>query len=319
VPFAAREFPAEPAGRLRHTAGVVPLRTLWWFWLLVAAPWACTPVASPPAVERMAAVAAAPAVDAERAAKLLLAALDGEALYTLADGTKPVSEGFWHGWVRVDAPDLAEVEAVRAALAPLRTDDLYADVTVFDAVHDGKRAAQAFVVDRRALAAALTKHAAFFAPYGLAPSAHPCEVMAVVERMPKLDRHRGHGLLFGYPVHAVDFFVAVADTPGEGGKPAPRRFVQIPTFASPTGRFVYAVPPDAPDRPEDVALRARTEPVLARWRELRAGLAVDDVAALRAAVATLRRECAGRAAVGVAGNQSAAALRPLAFAEGWPH
>jgi hypothetical protein len=125
--------------------------------------------------------------------------------------------------------------------------------------------------------------------------------------------------LFGYPVHAVDFFVAVADTPGEGGKPAPRRFVQIPTFASPTGRFVYAVPPDAPDRPEDVALRARTEPVLARWRELRAGLAVDDVAALRAAVATLRRECAGRAAVGVAGNQSAAALRPLAFAGGWPH
>jgi hypothetical protein len=95
--------------------------------------------------------------------------------------------------------------------------------------------------------------------------------------------------------------------------------VQIPTFASPTGRFVYAVPPDAPDRPEDQALRARTEPVLARWRELRAGLAVDDVAALRAAVATLRRECAGRAAVGVAGNQSAAALRPLAFAGGWPH
>jgi Kef-type K+ transport system membrane component KefB len=50
-----------------------------------------------------------------------------------------------------------------------------------------------------------------------------------------------------------------------------------------------------------------------------AAAAVDDVAALRAAVATLRREFAGRAAVGVAGNQSAAALRPLAFAEGWPH
>jgi hypothetical protein len=140
--------------------------------------------------------------------------------------------------------------------------------------------------------------------------------MAVVERMPKLDRHRGYGLLFGYPVHAVDFFVAVADEPREGGKPAPRRFVQIPTFASPTGRFVYAVPPDAPDRPEDLALRARTEPVLARWRELRAGLAVDDFAALRAAVATLRREFAERAAVGVAGSPRAAALRPLALAGG---
>jgi hypothetical protein len=122
--------------------------------------------------------------------------------------------------------------------------------------------------------------------------------------------------LFGYPVHAVDFFVAVADTPGEGGKPAQRRFVQIPTFASPTGRFVYAVPPDAPDRPEDQALRARTEPVLARWRELRAGLDVGDLAALRAAVATLRREFAERVAVGVAGKPRAVALRPLAFAGG---
>jgi hypothetical protein len=314
VPFAAREFPAEPAGGSRHTARVIPLRTVWLFWLLAAASWACTPVGPALALEPLAAAAAAPAVDAQRAARLLLAALDGEALYTLADGTKPVSEGFWHGWVRVDAPDLAEVEAVRAALAPLRSDELYADVAVFDAVHDGKRAAQAYVVDRRALAAALTRHAAFFAPYGLAPSAHPCEVMAVVERMPKLDRHRGYGLLFGYPVHAIDFFVAVADEPREAGKPAPRRFVQIPTFASPTGRFVYAVPPDAPDRPEDVALRARTEPVLARWRELRAGLAVDDFEALRAAVATLRREFAGRAAVGGAGSPRAAALRPLALA-----
>jgi hypothetical protein len=278
----------------------MPRRLLPLAWFLVAALAAC---AAPDAV--------AP-VHAERAAKLLLAALDGEALYTLADGTKPVSEGFWHGWVRVDAPDLTEVEAVRAALAPLRTDELYADVAVFDAVHDGKRAAQAFVVDRRALAAALARHAAFFAPYGLAPSAHPCEVMAVVERMPKLDRHRGHGLLFGYPVHAVDFFVAVAEAPGEGGKPAPRRFVQIPTFASPTGRFVYAVPPDAPDRPEDLALRARTEPVLARWRELRAGLDLGDVAALQAAVATLRREFAGRAVV-AAGRRSVAAT-PVALA-----
>ena len=32
--------------------------------------------------------------------------------------------------------------------------------------------------------------------------------LAVVERLPKLDRHRGLGLLFGYPQHAIEFFLA---------------------------------------------------------------------------------------------------------------
>jgi hypothetical protein len=223
-------------------------------------------------------------------ASVLLTALDGEALFTLASGLKPVSEGFWQRWIDVAAPDLGPVATTRAALQPWRTDELWADVHVFHQVHDGKRAALAYVVDRRALSALLRREQAFFAPHGLLPDTHPAEVMAVVERMPPLDRHRGQGLLFGYPRHAIEFFVAAA-ADGDG-KPSPRRFVQIPTFASPTGRFVYAVAADADEHADDVTLREHAAVQLARYRELRGGSRLDDPVVLQNLVAALRTEFA---------------------------
>jgi hypothetical protein len=233
-----------------------------------------------------------PRTIASDAAPTLLAALDGEALYTLASGLKPVSEGFWQTWIEVDAPELEAVARVRRALAAWRTESLWADVHVFHQVHDGKRAALAYVVDRTALAALIAREARFFAGYGLMPDTHPSEVIAVVERMPPLDRHRGQGLLFGYPQHAIDFFVAAEAAKPADGKPLPRRFVAIPTFAAATGRFVYAVAAGAPDRAEDAALAAAAAPILARWRELRQSIRTEDPTALSGAVAVLRREFA---------------------------
>lgn len=225
-------------------------------------------------------------------ARVLLAALDSEALYTIAGGLKPVSEGFWHGNVNTAQPDLAAMSAARAALAPWRNDTLWADVHVFHDAHDGKRAARGYVVDRHALAELLREQAAFFAPFGLGPDTHPAEVLAVVERLPKLDRHRGLGLLFGYPQHAIEFFLAAEVARDAGSTPAPRRFVQIPAFVSPTGRFVYAVGKDDPERAEDRALAAEAAPRLQRYRELRAEVREDDAEALLALTRRLRQEFA---------------------------
>lgn len=230
-------------------------------------------------------------------ARVLLAALDSEALYTIAGGLKPVSEGFWHGNVHDEQPDLAAVSAARAALAPWRNDTLWADVHVFHDAHDGKRAARGYVVERRALAELLHAHAAFFAPFGLGPDTHPAEVMAVVERLPKLDRHRGLGLLFGYPQHAIEFFLAAEIAREAGTEPAPRRFVQIPAFVSPTGRFVYAVGKDDPERAEDRELAAAAAPRLQRYRELRAEVREDDAEALLALTRQLQQEFAPAAAL----------------------
>ncbi len=241
------------------------------------------------------------------AAARLREALDGEALYTFAGGLKPLSCGFWHTSIDVAAPDLATVRAVRAQLAACRDEALWADVTVFHEAHGeggGRRFAQAYVADRAAVARLLHEHAAFFAPYGLAPDTHPAEVLAVVERMPELDRHRGLGLLFGYPLHAIEFFVASTRDREKGAEPTPRRFVQIPTFGAAEGRFVYAVPPDHVDDAADLRLRERAAAILARYRELRATAPADDLEAWLRIVRTLRAEFAP-AAAGEGGAPSA--------------
>lgn len=265
----------------RPTGHLAGMRALSWLFLAFAA--ACATV--PPR-----------AATTERTAAVVQAALDGEALYTLAGGLKPMSQGIWQGQVVLDAPDLGEVRAVRAALAPWRNDELWADVAVFSTPYAGKRAAIAYVMHRQAVADVVAQHQAFFAPYGIAVDTHPAEVAAVVERMPELDRHRGLGLLFGYPLPAIEFFVTASASAKATGEQVPRRFVQIPTFAHATGRFVYAVPADAPESAADRELAARAAVVLARCRELRAATPATDADTLLTIAATLSREFAANTA-----------------------
>ena len=215
---------------------------------------------------------------------LLFAAADHEALYTLAGGLKPMSTGIWRGDFEIDAPDLAELDAVRQALAPLRNDVWYADVQVFDKVHDGARAAHAFIVHRTALATMIERHERFWSPWGVTPATHPAEIVAVVDRMPRTDRWRGYGYLFGYPDDAVDFFVAAglaAEDGREIGPGADREFVQIPTYAAPSGHFTYAIPMDHAETVADRALAEHAAAILAAYVETRPDL-IDGEDVVRA-------------------------------------
>ena len=215
---------------------------------------------------------------------LLFAAADHEALYTLAGGLKPMSTGIWRGDFEIDAPDLAELDAVRQALAPLRNDVWYADVQVFDKVYDGTRAAHAFVVHRTALARMIERHDSFWGPRGVTPSTHPAEIVAVVDRMPREDRWRGYGYLFGYPDDAVDFFVDAGLAAEDGREIGPgkdREFVQIPTYAAPSGHFTYAIPMDHVETVADRALAEHATAILAAYVETRPDL-IDGEDVVRA-------------------------------------
>lgn len=215
--------------------------------------------------------------DMAQAQALLLEALDREALYTLVPdpetgrALKPMSSGF--ASIRIElaspGPGLAELERTRRLLGLMRTGDFYADVMVFAASHEGRRSAEAWVVHRPTLAAMLEERSAFFAPLGLSPTSHPIEVITTVERLPRLERFRAYGYLFGYPDYAVDFFVQAADEGEKSGTLVPRDFVSVPTFESPTNRFVYAVPKGSARRAEDEAIADAAAPVLERYRELR--------------------------------------------------
>jgi len=214
---------------------------------------------------------------------LLRAAADHEALYTLAGGLKPMSTGIWRGSFVVDDPELGELRAVRAALATLRNDIWYADVQVFNNIHDGERSFHAFVVHRGALARMIERFEPFWSPWGITPCTHPSEVIAVVDRMPKADRWRGYGYLFGYPVDAVDFFVEAALAAEDGREVGPdkdRQFIQIPTYAEHTGRFTYAAPLDHVRTDADEAIARLAASILLSYSTHRGGLRdTEDIVA----------------------------------------
>ena len=211
--------------------------------------------------------------------ELIRDAADHEALFTLAGGLKPMSNGIWQESFELENLDLTELRQVRRALSALRNDVWYADVQVFDNADDGERRAQAFVVHRDALARMIERHESFWGPWGITPCTHPSEIVAIVDRMPRTDRWRGYGYLFGYPDDAVDFFVEAGVAAEDGRDIGPgkdREFMQIPTHVSSTGRFTYAVPLDHVPTPTDRMLKENAGLILAAYQKRRPHLTDDD-------------------------------------------
>lgn len=209
--------------------------------------------------------AAPPTADA-----MALRVLDSEALYTLTGGLKPVSEGFWQGSFPESQDTSPEVDAARAVLNTLPLGaDLEAGVYVFAASFRGKRMASAFVAHKPSLCALIERRRDVFEPLGVTPATPPQRVLESIDRAPRVARWRGFGLVFGYPEYAVEFFVAAGEKQAGTGKSVERDFVNLPTFASDQGRFVYAVPKGHIERVEDRVLKAKTAAIFhtyAAWR-----------------------------------------------------
>lgn len=222
---------------------------------------------------------------------LLLRALDGEGLYTIAGGLKPMSSGFVSLSVKVDAPDLAEAEQSRQALAAFTCGgEITAGLHHFAAVHQGARALEAVVFHQPALEQLITRLQPYFAPFALSPSSDPMEVVMTVEYAPAPVRLRGYGHLFGYPDHAVDFFVQASETQRAEeektgtGTLVPRDFLSLPTFRG-ERRFVYAVPKGHVPNAADQALKSQAEALYADYAARRARhITGDDASGVLALV-----------------------------------
>lgn len=228
-----------------------------------------------------------------QAETMLLKALDGEALYTIAGGLKPMSSGIYSGAIKIDAPDLAAADEARQILQAWTCGgEIAAGVHHFASVFQGSRALEAVVFHTPALQALLAKRAAFFAPYGLSASSDPMEVVMAVEYDQTVARLRGYGYLFGYPDYAVDFFAAASqqqkDEEARTGKGTlvPRDFISLPT-ARGDNRFVYAAPKGHELNDADRALRAAATAIYADYSARRARHITGDSAA---GVLTLVRE-----------------------------
>lgn len=206
-----------------------------------------------------------------RAEQALLDALDREALFTLVGGLKPVSEGFLTVRWKVGEDATDRLDETRRVLKALRCEDtVFADLQVFKAPSGTSRVAHAYVANAAALKSKVGEDKAFWLRLGLTPSAHPAAVMTAIEHAERSDRFRGYGYAFGYPRHAVDFFVAAAESEKETGVFVKRDFVNLPTHTSERGHFVWAVPKGYVETKEDRAVRDTAARVLAAYRQRRA-------------------------------------------------
>jgi hypothetical protein len=206
-----------------------------------------------------------------KAERVLLDALDREALFTVVGGVKPVSEGFWTLKWDAGGGSPEAVDEARRVLATFRCGDaLAADLLVFKAPPGKGRVAHAFVANAAALRAKVGEDPRFWLRLGVTASSHPSAVMTAVEHADPADRFRGFGYAFGYPRHAVDFFVAAAESEKKTGEFVKRDFVNLPTFAGEKGRFVWAVPKGHEENAADRAVRAAAAPVLEAYRQRRA-------------------------------------------------
>jgi len=205
-----------------------------------------------------------------RAEQLLLKIMDGEGLYTVVGGLKPMSSGWLSHRVSVEKPELADAERDRRILATFRSgEEIVANVQPFWRVYEGKRFLDGVIYHRSGVARAIRDHGSYFAFYGVTPSSEPVEAAMAFELDGTSQRNRGYGYLFGYPDHAVNFFVSADEEMRKTKKLVPRDFLHIPTFASATHRFVYAVPKGQAPNEADLRLRAEAAPILAMYRQLR--------------------------------------------------
>ena len=205
-----------------------------------------------------------------RAEMLLLTALDREALYTIAADIKPMSSGFVSLSYPATEPP-AELDELRQIFAAWTcTPELSAGLQVFHQTYDGVAYADGVVFHTPRVAGVVEQFSEVFAAIGVAGDDPAMVIVDAVDADPTNNRFRGYGHLFGYPAHAVDFFVEAEEQEAMTGEFVERDFIHIPTFEADEGRFVYAVPKGHQENEDDAALRARAAPVLTRYKQLRA-------------------------------------------------
>ena len=252
-------------------------------WLLVAGLSACAPSVPPQttpssALQRQPGLAAAdcfpferlPEPLAKRGRDLLLNALDGEALYTIAADIKPMSSGFYSTQITVAAPDVRDVEEVRQIFQTWTCGgEIAASLHHFAAVYEGRRPLEGAVFNRPAFARMLEARGGFFGPYGVSPSADPLVALMAVEYDQTTARLRGYGYFFGYPEYSVDFFARAADQQKVTGTVVARDFLSLPT-ARGERRFVYATPKGHQPNDADRTLKADVDRVYADYMSRRA-------------------------------------------------
>jgi hypothetical protein len=212
--------------------------------------------------------------------------LDHEALFTLLGDVKPMSSVVSFTYPIANNNSLRrtsgeilnraehgryldELRSIQQLMNRLDFPDLRFIVVPYQNAQGDKRIVQVSVVKISSLDSLLRKQESFFGQFGLVPGADPNVVASVIENAGIYERYRGYGYLFGYPDHAVDFFVNASLVLDTSGKFIDRKFFNIPVHAGKEGYFVYANPADYAPGPVDSAIYYKAHDVLTHYEKIR--------------------------------------------------
>jgi len=213
----------------------------------------------------------APTALASRARRLLLKALDREALYTLASNIKPISSGVLTlAWSPDDPKDRKMFEELQAMLPALQCgSEARAWTLTYREEFEGKRYTDLYfgapALMGRTWSETPELQRLFEEPLLENPS-------ALLERLDALDRSErlfSFGIFFGYPRAAVDFFVAAEEEKARTGRFVERDFRSIPVFTDSNGAFVWAVPKGSSITQAEQKIKDEAAGVLERYKTRR--------------------------------------------------
>lgn len=222
---------------------------------------------------------------------VLAYALDHEALYTLTDTLKPISSvKFLRFAVAKDSSQndgdysistndslFQLIENYQKVCKELSHGDWEFIMMPFARTEKNIRNIQIYVVRKSVFAKKIQRYQSFFGQWGFTPSTNPAVVLAVIEYETRWDRNRAYGYLFGYPAHAVDFFVEaqkIQDSSPDK-KLVPRDFFAIPVFANNKGHFTYATPKDYKPTAIDSSLHKAANLTLENYKKVRNDYVID--------------------------------------------
>jgi len=206
---------------------------------------------------------------------ILAYALDHEAIYTLQDTLKPMSsvKFFQLPLLSFDKMQLDSglnvLRKTQKAFSNINSKNWKFVFNPFERSDSIYKNIELYVIRKEQLSTVIARHMEFYAGLGLSSQSSPETILAVTEHAPKYQRWRSYGYLFGYPDHAVDFFVNAGKEQDSTGNFVNRSFFQIPVFASKTGYFTYALPKDYQPGVLDSAIHHRAEIILQEYNRVR--------------------------------------------------
>jgi hypothetical protein len=203
--------------------------------------------------------------------------LENEGLYTVASGLKPMSTvlqfDFQIDTLSQEFLDQKAVEtslnSFQGALGLLKNENIKFIILPFKSIYGDKRTFQILVLHQESVEEKIKEYSSFFLKRGILPETPIHQILSIVEFGEKNERYQAYGYFFGYPEHAVSFFVNASLSYEKTNEFVERDFFQIPVASNEEGHFVYAVPKGYEPSEIDLRIRQDANEILSYYKEFK--------------------------------------------------